>query len=120
MRAHKASSSNNGNNRRPTLLHLVCAAVLFSLLVFAIQSSFFTGFPYFSSLTTIYVYSTIPSLDILSLSLSLSCKFSEIGNVIFQVIRNQISTEKKFGFYRNFSPVFSNAWWASFPSHISL
>jgi len=50
----------------------VCAAVLFSLLVFAIQSSFFTGFPYFSSLTTIYVYSTIPSLDILSLSLSLS------------------------------------------------
>ncbi|XP_059450210.1 sialyltransferase-like protein 1 [Corylus avellana] len=43
MRAHKASSSNNGNNRRPTLLHLVCAAVIFSLLVFAIQSSFFTG-----------------------------------------------------------------------------
>ncbi|XP_042969308.1 sialyltransferase-like protein 1 isoform X1 [Carya illinoinensis] len=39
MRAHKAS----GNNKRPALLHLVCAVVLFSLLFFAIQSSFFSG-----------------------------------------------------------------------------
>uniref|UniRef100_A0A2N9IIE9 Sialyltransferase-like protein n=1 Tax=Fagus sylvatica TaxID=28930 RepID=A0A2N9IIE9_FAGSY len=39
MRTHKTSS----NNKRLTLLHLICAAVLFSLLVFAIQSSFFTG-----------------------------------------------------------------------------
>ncbi|KAK7860974.1 sialyltransferase-like protein 1 [Quercus suber] len=40
MRSHKTSSN---NNKRPLLLHLVCSAVLFSLFVFAIQSSFFTG-----------------------------------------------------------------------------
>uniref|UniRef100_A0A5B7ASK5 Sialyltransferase-like protein 1 n=1 Tax=Davidia involucrata TaxID=16924 RepID=A0A5B7ASK5_DAVIN len=39
----KASSSSANNTKRPTLLHLVCAAALFSLIVFAIQSSFFTG-----------------------------------------------------------------------------
>lgn len=44
MRAH---------NKRPTLLHLVCAAVLFSLLVFAIQSSLFTGCSHFLTLSTI-------------------------------------------------------------------
>ena len=41
-------------------------------------------------------------------------------NVLLQVIRiNQISTEKKFGFCQNFSPVFSNAWLALISSHIS-
>ncbi|KAJ7971777.1 Sialyltransferase-like protein [Quillaja saponaria] len=41
MRQHKLSSSNS--KRRPTLLQLLCAAAFFSILVFAIQSSFFTG-----------------------------------------------------------------------------
>ncbi|KAL6139369.1 hypothetical protein ACLB2K_057674 [Fragaria x ananassa] len=39
MRTHKGS---NSSNRRPaTVLYLVCAAAFFSLVVFAIQSSFF-------------------------------------------------------------------------------
>ncbi|KAL3526218.1 hypothetical protein ACH5RR_014590 [Cinchona calisaya] len=40
-----SSSSANHNIRRPAaaLLHLVCAAAVFSLIVFLIQSSFFTG-----------------------------------------------------------------------------
>ncbi|XP_057982573.1 sialyltransferase-like protein 1 [Malania oleifera] len=42
-RTLKASSSNNNSGRRPTILHLVCAAAIFSLLLFALQSSFFTG-----------------------------------------------------------------------------
>ncbi|XP_059641137.1 sialyltransferase-like protein 1 isoform X1 [Cornus florida] len=37
-RALKASSA-----KRPALLHLLCAAAIFSLIVFAIQSSLFTG-----------------------------------------------------------------------------
>ncbi|KAJ7976290.1 Sialyltransferase-like protein [Quillaja saponaria] len=41
MRQNKLSPSNN--NRRPTLLQLVCAAAFFAILVFAIQSSLFTG-----------------------------------------------------------------------------
>lgn len=41
-RPPKATSSSH-NNRLPTLLHLVCVAVFFSLLVFTIQSSFFAG-----------------------------------------------------------------------------
>lgn len=36
-------SSSSSSNKRPTILHLVCAASLFSILVFAIQSNFFTG-----------------------------------------------------------------------------
>ncbi|KAJ0054693.1 hypothetical protein Pint_02522 [Pistacia integerrima] len=42
MRPHK-SSSHGSNSRRPTLLHLVCVAALFGLLVFVLQSSFLTG-----------------------------------------------------------------------------
>lgn len=38
----KASASINSTRRRPALLHLVSAAAIFSLFVFAIQSSFFT------------------------------------------------------------------------------
>ncbi|XP_023532009.1 sialyltransferase-like protein 1 [Cucurbita pepo subsp. pepo] len=44
MRSLKAATSNNGSSRRLTLLHLVCAAALFSLVVFVIQSSFFAGY----------------------------------------------------------------------------
>ncbi|XP_065871055.1 sialyltransferase-like protein 1 [Euphorbia lathyris] len=40
MRPHK---NTNSSSRRPAILHLVCIAVFFSLLVFAIQSSLFTG-----------------------------------------------------------------------------
>ncbi|XP_010249221.1 PREDICTED: sialyltransferase-like protein 1 [Nelumbo nucifera] len=40
MRPLKASSS---NYRRPTFLLLICAAIAFSLLVLAIQTSFFSG-----------------------------------------------------------------------------
>ncbi|KAL2320386.1 hypothetical protein Fmac_029355 [Flemingia macrophylla] len=40
MRPHKQVS---GVNRRPSVLYLVCAAALFSLLLFYIQSSFFAG-----------------------------------------------------------------------------
>ncbi|XP_031255858.1 sialyltransferase-like protein 1 [Pistacia vera] len=42
MKPHK-SSSHGSNSRRPTLLHLVCVAALFGLLVFVLQSSFLTG-----------------------------------------------------------------------------
>ncbi|XP_027102118.1 sialyltransferase-like protein 1 isoform X1 [Coffea eugenioides] len=43
-----SASTSAANNlalisRRPALLHLVCAAAVFSLIVFLIQSSFFTG-----------------------------------------------------------------------------
>ncbi|KAI9120923.1 hypothetical protein K1719_007956 [Acacia pycnantha] len=41
MRQHKLSSLSQ--NRRPSILYLVCAVAFFSLLVFAIQSSFFAG-----------------------------------------------------------------------------
>ncbi|XP_030512184.1 sialyltransferase-like protein 1 isoform X2 [Rhodamnia argentea] len=41
MRLHKPSLSSG--NRNLTILHLVCAAALFSLLVFVIQSSYFAG-----------------------------------------------------------------------------
>ncbi|KAA0066939.1 sialyltransferase-like protein 1 [Cucumis melo var. makuwa] len=44
MRSLKPASSSNGVGRRLTLLHLVCAAALFSFLVFVIQSSFFAGY----------------------------------------------------------------------------
>ncbi|KAK3039161.1 hypothetical protein RJ639_028907 [Escallonia herrerae] len=37
------SSSINSTTRRPALLHLLCAACIFSLVVFAIQSRFFTA-----------------------------------------------------------------------------
>ncbi|KAG4927428.1 hypothetical protein JHK85_053914 [Glycine max] len=40
MRQHKQVSS---LNRRPTVLYLLCAAAFFSLLLFYIQSSFFSG-----------------------------------------------------------------------------
>lgn len=50
MRSLKPASSNNGASRRLTLLHLVCAAALFSFLVFVIQSSFFAGSSFFNSL----------------------------------------------------------------------
>lgn len=51
MRSLKAPFSNNGTSaRRLTFLHLVCAAALFSFLVFVIQSSFFAGFSSHSSL----------------------------------------------------------------------
>ncbi|KAG2390016.1 Sialyltransferase-like protein [Vigna angularis] len=40
MRQHKQVSA---LNRRPTILYLVCAAALFSFLLFYIQSSFFSG-----------------------------------------------------------------------------
>ncbi|KAL1314532.1 hypothetical protein HN51_041329 [Arachis hypogaea] len=43
MRQHKLLSSSASNNRRPRILYLVCAVALFSLLLFAIQSSFFSG-----------------------------------------------------------------------------
>ena len=52
MRSLKAATSNNGSSRRLTLLHLVCAAALFSLVVFVIQSSFFAGS---SSLISLYL-----------------------------------------------------------------
>lgn len=39
MRGHK----NSNNNRKPAVVHLLCVAAFFSLIVFAIQSSFFTG-----------------------------------------------------------------------------
>ncbi|XP_030450424.2 sialyltransferase-like protein 1 isoform X1 [Syzygium oleosum] len=41
MRLHKPTPS--GGSRNLTILHLVCAAALFSLLVFVIQSSYFAG-----------------------------------------------------------------------------
>lgn len=37
------SSSNNRSSWRPTLLHLLFAAAIFSIIVFTIQSSLFTG-----------------------------------------------------------------------------
>ncbi|CAH9072595.1 unnamed protein product [Cuscuta europaea] len=44
MRHSKLSSSNNNRiSWRPTLLHLLLAAAIFSILVFIIQSSIFTG-----------------------------------------------------------------------------
>ncbi|KAK7268149.1 hypothetical protein RIF29_20836 [Crotalaria pallida] len=44
MRHHKQLlSSSVSTNRRPTILYLVCAVSIFSLLLFAIQSSFFSG-----------------------------------------------------------------------------
>lgn len=43
MRPPKLSSSNNRSSCRPTLLHLLFAAAVFSIIVFTIQSSF-TGY----------------------------------------------------------------------------
>ncbi|MED6171636.1 purple acid phosphatase [Stylosanthes scabra] len=43
MRQHKLLSSSASNNRRPRILYLVCAVAFFSLLLFSIQSSFFSG-----------------------------------------------------------------------------
>ena len=65
MRSHKTSSN---NNKRPLLLHLVCSAVLFSLFVFAIQSSFFTGFSFLSfflslKFVTLYTHTQISILS---------------------------------------------------------
>lgn len=62
MRQHKQVSSAINSNRQPRILYLVFAAALFSILLFAIQSSFFAGnFHNFKSLIILQIKS-IPIL----------------------------------------------------------
>lgn len=92
MKPVKVSST----NKRPIVPLLICAAVVFSVIVLAIQTSFFAG--------KFYHFWTL----IFSIFSSFLHYWSPWSVLLLQITKNTSSTEWKFEFSMISSPMFSN------------